>query len=851
MKNFEFLKDFDTDMYTLLSEFEKEVIDNPKVIESYVTPFLEKVVEDISIKNNTWISDPYVGFSQRVDKLYQFNIIDHKFKSRLLEAYQLRSTLTHKSIEDFLKEDKTIAFQLHRMLFDIAWKYYEICNKGNYNYNGKPEYVPIHILNSKTTKPTPKPSENRNFNHCIICGKINDSKNSNFCKSCNNELEYQNEIINLKNNLNIDCFTKEDVNQIHSSMYTNQLLIELTTKNLLKKTNRHYQLNHDSYEKFINYTNDCYDMEKTLIEFLEGKYTLKQIKETSYYRNGQKSIKPYIEFYKIVENQIFKEFLNQINLEIPIAEVLEKTQININQVNSWYNKNKKEFVNGNENPEFITYNKLLMDNYLTLKRKQYSTDEIKSKLQINDDIIDFWMDSFNLESTAFKNNLQEIKMNTFLNNLKNGKSKEESLKIAEITDFSELLKNKEFESEYKKEYFENRVNILLKSLKTMSYDKALKRANISQNDYDIWYSRGKKQCLLKKDDDKFCLNFYIDVTRVLMDKYLKTRMDGQTKQNSAKKIKTDLQEIQRWTRWDESGLFIDFRQNNKKVTKDLIVKAIKECNSKEAIASRVDIKVNELNKIINSGSKDDKIYNEVYQEYVSTYIPKHLGIFLEEIKNKPLQKALKSSGLEKTELDKAYELGKNNKGFEEFYNSYLNFKINSYITQIIKGKSTKKALKNSNLTNEEFKSNLEKINKEITSKQMDIVIGEITRNRTTKQAAKKANVKIDVVYNWYLEGNRGNEEFKDFANDYYEYFIEPECEIFQKFLDKGKSPKTILKIMRDTITKEDYEFWCENNLITINKDIEGELLTRDEIRELIGSNGFREKIEKPSSIMNY
>ena len=54
-----------------------------------------------------------------------------------------------------------------------------------------------------------------------------------------------------------------------------------------------------------------------------------------------------------------------------------------------------------------------MDSYLTLKRKQYSTDEIKTKLQINDDIIDFWVDSFNLESVAFKNSLQEIKMNIF------------------------------------------------------------------------------------------------------------------------------------------------------------------------------------------------------------------------------------------------------------------------------------------------------------------------------------------------------------------------------------------------------------------------------------------------------
>lgn len=50
MKNFEFLKDFDSDMYALLSEFEREAVKNPKITESYVTPFLEKVVNDIYSK---------------------------------------------------------------------------------------------------------------------------------------------------------------------------------------------------------------------------------------------------------------------------------------------------------------------------------------------------------------------------------------------------------------------------------------------------------------------------------------------------------------------------------------------------------------------------------------------------------------------------------------------------------------------------------------------------------------------------------------------------------------------------------------------------------------------------------
>ena len=846
MKNFEFLKDFDNDMYTLLSEFEMEAVKNPKTAESYVTPFLEKVVNDMLQRNNNAIDNPYVGFSKRVDKLYELKIIDYKFKCMLLEAYQMRNAITHKSIEDFLRQDNRIPFQLHRSLFDIAWKYFELYNE-NYYCLEKPEYTPIYNLNSKTEEITPKPSDNRNFRHCIICGKTNDSKNSNFCRSCSNELEYQNEIINLKNSLDINHFTKEEVNQIHSGMYTSQLLIELTTKNLLKKTNRHYSLNEAEYEKLIEFTNDCYDMEKTLTEFLNGKYTSKQIKETRYYKCGQKSIRPFVEFYKIVENQLFNDFLDQIAMKIPINEVLEKTQVNKSHINSWYSKNRDRFIKGEHNSEFITYNKLLIDEYLTLKRKQYSDDEIKAELQINDEIISFWTDSFDMESGIFKRNLREIKMNIFLNNLKEGKSKEEALEIAEITNFEELLKNKDFKTEYKKEYYENRVDKLLKSLKTMSFDKALKRANISEEDYNRWYAKGKKQCLLKKDDDEFCLNFYINVTRVLMDRYLKLRSEGKTKTEACKKINTDLNEVKRWCKWNESGLFIDFKENSKKITADLIVDAIKNGKSKDKIAENSDITVSELNKILVLGSQNDKIYRKVYEEYESFYLSKHLEVFLKEIKNKNLKKALKTSGIEKAELDKACKLGKNgDECFTKFYNDYLNFKISCYISQIIKGKSTSNALKNSNLTDEELKDNLKEIESRILDKQMNTVIGEIAKNRTTRQAAKKARIRIDEVYRWYLEGKKGNEKFKDFADIYHELYVEVGCEIFQNFLSKGKTPEQIMKIMNEDITKEDYEFWIKNNLIT-DKNVEAKLYTEDEIKEKIKNGGFRQKKEKSLS----
>lgn len=428
-----------------------------------------------------------------------------------------------------------------------------------------------------------------------------------------------------------------------------------------------------------------------------------------------------------------------------------------------------------------------------------------------------------------------------------GKSKEEALEIAEITDFEELLKDKDFENEYKTEYYENRVDKLIKSLKTMSFDKALKRSGISEDDYNRWYATGKKQCLLKKDEDEFCLNFYINVTRVLMDRYLKLRSEGKTKTEACKKINTDLNEVKRWCNWNESGLFIDFKENNKKITAKLIIDAIKDGKSKDKIAESSDITLHELNKILDLGSQNDKIYREVYEEYESVYLSKHLEVFLKEIKNKNLKKALKTSGIEKSELDSAYNSGKNgDERFTKFYNDYLNFKISCYITQIIRGKTVSKALKNSNLTDEELKDNLKEIESRILDKQMNTVIGEIAKNRTTRQAAKKARIRIDEIYRWYLEGKKGNEKFKDFADIYHELYVEVGCEIFQNFLNKGKTPKQILKIMNEDITREDYEFWIKNNLIS-DKNVEAKLYTEDEIKEKIENEGFRQKEEKSLS----
>lgn len=97
-----------------------------------------------------------------------------------------------------------------------------------------------------------------------------------------------------------------------------------------------------------------------------------------------------------------------------------------------------------------------------------------------------------------------------------------------------------------------------------------------------------------------------------------------------------------------------------------------------------------------------------------------------------------------------------------------------------------------------------------------------------------------------LKAKKGNEKFEDFADDYHEFYVEAGCEIFQIFLSKGKTPEQIMKIMNEDITKEDYEFWIKNNLIT-DKNVEAKLYTEDEIKEKIKNDGFRQKEEKSLS----
>lgn len=57
----------------------------------------------------------------------------------------------------------------------------------------------------------------------------------------------------------------------------------------------------------------------------------------------------------------------------------------------------------------------------------------------------------------------------------------------------------------------------------------------------------------------------------------------------------------------------------------------------------------------------------------------------------------------------------------------------------------------------------------IFEKRISVVIDEIEKGNTTKQASKKASIKIDDIYKWLEEGLNGNKDYEKFAEVYKEY----------------------------------------------------------------------------------
>ena len=503
---------------------------------------------------------------------------------------------------------------------------------------------------------------------------------------------------------------------------------------------------------------------------------------------------------------------NSLNTAIHLSKITRR------EFNLWYRESEK--IGG---VFYIECSKILMDRYYELRKNGLNKKEILNELNISREIFNSWLthtdikpfNDFEKYNAHLTSNL--VKRGVIINNIKEGKSKYEAISNAGITpkEFLEIYEEskKEKTNFYKRfdyEYSKNRKELFSKVIKENDFFNAIQKCEITHKEFNKWYLQDQDKFL--SDDES--TEFYLTTTSFLMNNYIQARREGKNKPDAARSVGLSNVIINKWIKHPEFSLYYDFIEKNQQVTIDLIVKGFKEGKSKGEVSNAYDISVNTIDDYVQLGRKGFSKFEEVYMVYEDSVIPNQLKTFLENFKTKSLNKSLKKSKLSKQELKYYYSLGKSGDiKFKDFYQNMLDLKISLYVDEIVSKKSSKIALKNSNLDAFEFEDNKDLIDKKILQKRVLIIADELVRHKTNgAKLAKKIGITIEELYDWYFKGKDGDAKYADFSSLFEIGFISPLALAYQQALNIGISKKMLEKRIKKDIGIEDYKIWEKHKI---------------------------------------
>ena len=761
---------------------------------------------------------PYASFSSNVQKLAMFGVIKYSFQTQLISAYKLRNT-AHYALKKTAEEDKRLALDLYKRLFDIAWRYFNEFGGNEYDYLGKPQFVPPFRENDErelVEVPNIERME-KIFDHCIICGRKNNSHYHNLCNDCNNKIEHVEDIINLKNHFE-DRFSKRHIVDLgYSKPYSDTLVRELLNENLIIKVDKQYKFNDEHFRDYLEEIEMYGEIEEVLSEFASGKLTLRDMKESEYYQKGLESMAPFTQLYRIVSDAIFKEFISQLALGIEIDDIVRDTTITQEEILKWYNDQLNMLERGIKNNDFINYNKISIDSDIKLRRCGKTHDEIISHLHLPDNIVDFWQKTHIKELDHFKSSLDDALVDLILKAISENKTKQEFLTEIDITQdgLERLLDaHDDFNRIYTRDYTHKRRDDFLYFLKDNNLTASIEKAHLDKAEFDGWLKEGEKDFELGHDTE--LAKFYRNTITQLMDLYIGYRKSALSKREAASRIDRSPKTIDNWLRRDDYDIFTDFQKECQKITLDMMVNAIRKGNTIKQTAALADMSQNSLLKLIKRGENGEDKYARLYEAYKNCYVPKQLNVFLEKIRTSKFKKALKSSHLSEEELNKFYIQGLQGIiTFKDFSDRYFAFKLENYSREIIqKGKTPQRAARNVNFIDEDFKYRQKEIDNVIIQNKLDIVMPLIEESYHLKYVAPKVNMEVEDLFDWYCRGYEGDETFKEFSELYWEAKMEPAINDFQSLFDKGISEKFFLKVILRKSVIPEYKLWKELGVFT-------------------------------------
>lgn len=808
MSNFDFLKGFDDNLWNCGIRIEEQINKYPFGVHSEATAFLEYIVNNLRL--SVGLKKSRKPFYNRLDEAYRKDNkkITYKYKNLIYEAYQERNKI-HADLSDIEKDQYVIALNLHKKLYYIAKKYFEIFGGKEDELKGIAPYkAPKLDFSPEELELIEIPDLNDivefSYDYCVACGEPNHSSYSIYCENCNNLIDNANTFISIRNHFGKDAtFTKEKLIEfgIHEG-YVNSLISFLNKSELFVVKGRLISFNNSKLDSFIVKIDNYIKVGDLITQFRQNKITPSEIKQTPEYRQGSFKQDPFYQFYKIVNEEIIYKFEYELISTEDIQKSIDFTTITQKELTRWYNIQLKHYNNHNSNEAFNLFNNLLIDEYLSLKRQGLNENDIINGLNLTKSMLEFF--------PKFRNNFDEevsqIKKDLILKYLTENKSKAEVIELAGISkkEYNDIIKyskfkNNEFGQEYEKIVIQRKESLLI-NLTENDLFKSCDMAKITIDDFYKWY-----------DEANINSDFYIRSTRLLMDKFLDERKKCKSKAEAAESIGLKEKNIDYWLKRKDK-IFDEFQDKNLKVIVDLILEGLKNNKTKSQIANDVDISVKKINVFLDLGQRKTKVYAELYNYYESNVIPRNLSKFLDEIKNKSLNKALTNADLTKDELNHYYITD------QDFHNEYLSFKMDMYIEDMLDGRTHERSLKKSNLSNEEYIQLKQEIDKILLHERMKVVKREILNNSKSDVAAKRADVTVDDVYGWYHKG-KNDKEFKEFSEFFFNHYIEPNVLWVNKLLGRNHSIDQILKIFDINFIEKDFEIWQKEGLINAEEVI--------------------------------
>ena len=812
MSNFDFLKDYDRDLYNLGNLIEENIRVSPASITTYATPFLERVLV-LLMEETGRAYNSRKTFYHQLDGVCREGVISRGFKQRIYDAYLLRNRI-HGTADEMISTQIPVAIQLHSKLFYIAKKLYRDFNENYDDYKGVPDFKPVEIDTSTKELdlieiPDFSQIIDTNYDYCVICGEPNHSNYSLCCYKCNRVMDNANNFVSIRNDFGSDAtFTNEDlIDYGIPEGYVNQLVSSLVRDNMLKVKGRFISFNNIGLEGYLSKIDEYISVCELITKFREDEIKPADIKKTSQYRQGSHKQEPFYNFYKIINHEVINKFERDLLTTENIHESIQYTTIPQNDLKRWYIKNKNNYSKGIENESFVVFNRLLIGEYLSMKREGMMESEIRQALNVNSETYEF----FSKFDETFTQQIKDIQLDLIIRAINDGKTKSEIIEFAGITpkEYENIVKVSQHHgddfSKLRNREIESRKSKFLEYLEDNDLRTSCELAKFSLDDFYYYFESSNHES-----------EFYTKTTKLLMEKYLEQRRLSNSVEESLEITAIDEKYLNRWL---SRTKYKDFKNRDIEVSVGLILDGFKDNKSLEEISEISGIKAERINTFIKLGEKGSTLYRPLFEYYESEIIPQKISKFLDGSDTKSIKKALESSKLSAEELDKYYQLGKSgDERFLDLYERFSDIKKATYIHLIVKGKTQKIAMKESFLTNEEFEEYEGELNDLTREYRMQIVLETVKNNKSSNVAANKANCSVDEIYEWYFKGKEGDEDYELFYEVFHGLYVRPNVNSIVECLEfKNKNLDNIIKNNKDQFTKKDLGIWADHGLIEINK----------------------------------